>query len=113
MFLFLFYKLSLNSLFDICTFKPKENIKNDFKDICSDLSKLNKTISINDDKMTEKYIEAKTNIAKKCMPLLLKKCKEEMKKYLETQKEEDKDGHKKEKNKKYFKKFKRFRLHIQ
>ena len=94
---FSFYKLSLNSLFDICTFKPKENIKNDFKDICSDLSKLNKTISINDDKMTEKYIEAKTNIAKKCMPLLLKKCKEEMKKYLETQKEEDKDGHKKEK----------------
>ena len=47
-----FFKLSLNGLFNKWTFKPKENIKNDFKEICSVLRKPNKTISINDDRMT-------------------------------------------------------------
>ena len=82
------HNLSLNSLFDICKFKSKEEIIKELKDICNYLSKQNKTISVNEDKISVKFIETKTNIAKKSMPLLLKKCKEEMKKYLENKKGE-------------------------
>ena len=47
--------------------------------------------------MAEKYIETKTNIAKKSMPILLKKCKEEMKNYLESVKEKNVNENKKQK----------------
>jgi hypothetical protein len=81
-------KLSLNSLFDICKFKPKEDIINDFNNTSKYLKEHNilNDIKIQNEKMAEKYIEAKTNIAKKSMPILLKKCKEELKIYLENNK---------------------------
>ena len=79
-------KLSLNSLFDICKFKPKEDIINDFNNTSLYLKEHNILNNINkqNEKMAEKYIEAKTNIAKKSMPILLKKCKEELKNYLKN-----------------------------
>lgn len=90
-------KLGLNSLFDVCRFKPKEDIVNDFKNTSLYLKEHKKSnINIDNEKMAEKYIETKTNIAKKSMPILLLKCKEEMKNYLESDKEKDGNENKKQ-----------------
>ena len=89
--------LQINSLFKICGIKPKEEITKDLEKIKSYLNKYNnKNININNQNILEKYINERINISKKSMPLLLKKCKEEMKQYIEKIKEEDESEYNKE-----------------
>ena len=70
--------LNINSLFEICKIKEKEEIKNVFNEII----KNNKNLDNNSNNYIEKYMEIRINIAKKCIPLLIKKCEKEMKNYL-------------------------------
>ena len=70
--------LNINSLFEICKIKEKEEIKNEFNEII----KNNKNLDNNSNNYIEKYMEIRINIAKKCIPLLIKKCEKEMKNYL-------------------------------
>ena len=70
--------LNINSLFEICKIKEKEEIKNEFNEII----KNNKNLDNNSNNYIEKYMEIRMNIAKKCIPLLIKKCEKEMKNYL-------------------------------
>ena len=89
-------KLSIESLFKFCKFKPKEELDKDLNDISLYLKTHNKKdTNIINEKIEEKYIETKKNIAKKSMPLLLNKCKEEMKAYLKNSKEGIEDEYKK------------------
>jgi hypothetical protein len=80
--------LNIKSLFEICKLKSKEDIKNEL----SEIIKKDKNIEqdSNYDNYVDKYIEVRTNIAKKCIPLLIKKSKEEMKNYLNKIKEKNK-----------------------
>ena len=82
--------LNIKSLFEICKSKSKEEIKNE-------IIKKNKNKDSNYDNYIEKYLEMRNNITKNCIPLLVKKSKEEMKNYLnkikekkETETEEEK-----------------------
>ena len=83
-------KLTLNSLFRISNFKKKEEIKEEIENIITYINDYKKIdVKFEKDKITDKYIEIKKNIAKKSMPLLLDKCKEEMNKYLENKNNEN------------------------
>ena len=72
--------LNIKSLFEICKSKSKEEIKNE-------IIKKNKNKDSNYDNYIEKYLEMRNNITKNCIPLLIKKSKEEMKNYLNKIKE--------------------------
>ena len=72
--------LNIKSLFEICKSKSKEEIKNE-------IIKNNKNKDSNYDNYIEKYLEMRNNITKNCIPLLIKKSKEEMKNYLNKIKE--------------------------
>ena len=72
--------LNIKSLFEICKSKSKEEIKNE-------IIKKNKNRDSNYDNYIEKYLEMRNNITKNCIPLLIKKSKEEMKNYLNKIKE--------------------------
>ena len=72
--------LNIKSLFEICKSKSKEEIKNE-------IIKKNKNKDSNYDNYIEKYLEMRNNITKNCIPLLVKKSKEEMKNYLNKIKE--------------------------
>ena len=72
--------LNIKSLFEICKSKSKEEIKNE-------IIKNNKNKDSNYDNNIEKYLEMRNNITKNCIPLLIKKSKEEMKNYLNKIKE--------------------------
>ena len=72
--------LNIKSLFEICKSKSKEEIKNE-------IIKKNKNKDSNYDNYIEKYLEKRNNITKNCIPLLIKKSKEEMKNYLNKIKE--------------------------
>ena len=72
--------LNIKSLFEICKSKSKEEIKNE-------IIKKNKNKDSNFDNYIEKYLEMRNNITKNCIPLLIKKSKEEMKNYLNKIKE--------------------------
>ena len=71
--------LNIKSLFEICKSKSKEEIKNEIIK--------NKNKDSNYDNYIEKYLEMRNNITKNCIPLLIKKSKEEMKNYLNKIKE--------------------------
>ena len=90
------HKLTLNSLFRICKFKKKEEINKDLEKIFiyNNYKKTNGNFEI--DKIVEKYNEVKINIAKKSMPLLLQKCKEELKNYLKNIKNNNENEQKNE-----------------
>ena len=75
--------LNIKSLFEICKSKSKEEIKNE-------IIKKNKNKDSNYDNYIEKYLEMRNNITKNCIPLLVKKSKEEMKNYLNKIKEKNK-----------------------
>ena len=70
--------LNIKSLFEICKIKSKEEIKKEFEEI---LNKY-KNIEKNENNFVDKYYEVRINLGKKSIPLLIKKSKEEMKKYL-------------------------------
>ena len=70
--------LNIKSLFEICKIKSKEEIKKEFEGI---LNKY-KNIEKNENNYVDKYFEVRINLGKKSIPLLIKKSKEEMKKYL-------------------------------
>ena len=90
-------KFEINSLFQICKFNQKDEINKDLDTIRDHLNKLqNKNTKNTNENISDKYIEVRTNISKKSMPILLKKCKEEMKKYLENIKEKSDNEYKKE-----------------
>ena len=72
--------LNIKSLFEICKSKSKEEIKNE-------IIKKIKNKDSNYDNYIEKYLEMRNNITKNCIPLLIKKSKEEMKNYLNKIKE--------------------------
>ena len=94
-------KLELNSLFKICEINNKEEINKDLENISKILSK-----SVNYENYSEKYMEARINIAKNSMPLLMEKCKEEMKQYLKNINEKDENGYNKGKIKNILEKLK-------
>ena len=71
--------LNIKSLFEICKSKSKEEIKNEIIK--------NKNKDSDYDNYIEKYLEMRNNITKNCIPLLIKKSKEEMKNYLNKIKE--------------------------
>ena len=87
-------KLELNSLFKICEINKKEEINKDIENIRKNINK-----NIKNENIIDKYLELRKNIAKKSIPLLLKKCKEEMKNYLENIKEKKENEYAKEKMK--------------
>ena len=68
---------NIKSLFEICKIESKEEIKNKFNKILNE----NKNME-NISNYIEQYIEIRIKIAKISIPLLIKKCKEEMKIYL-------------------------------
>ena len=83
-------KLGLNSLFKICEVNKKEEINKDLENISKNLNK-----NVNYENYSEKYMEARINIAKNSMPLLIEKCKEEMRQYLKNINEKDENGYNK------------------
>ena len=81
-------KLEIKSLFKLCEIEQKEEIKKDLEKIRKNLYSVN----INSEIISEKYIEIRIKIAKKSLPFLLKKCKEEMREYLKNINEKDEIG---------------------
>ena len=72
--------LNIKSLFEICKIKTKEEITKKFKDIKDKYKNTENDLNNND--YIEKYFNKRINLAKKCIPLLVQKSKEELKNYL-------------------------------
>ena len=88
--------LSIKSLFEICKIKSKEEIIKEFEEIKNTY----KNIENNSNYLNyiEKYYDERINLAKKSIPLLIKKSKEELKKYLNQIKNKNNmDKHEEEK----------------
>ena len=96
-------KLSIKSLFEISKILPTEDLENKFKTIKLKLIS-NKTDISNDlkeENLCEKYIETRKNLKKKCILILINKCRAEMKKYLEKIKNKENIDINEEENIKY------------
>ena len=73
-------KMCLNNLFILCKFKSEEDIKKEFEKFSYD--------EIDQNEMKERlehFLNSRVKISKMCTPILLKRCKDTMKKYLDDE----------------------------
>ena len=73
-------KMCLNNLFELCKFKSDEEMKKEFEKNSIDGINQNE---IND--RSENFISIRVKISKMCTPILLKRCRDIMKKYIDDE----------------------------
>ena len=72
--------MCLNNLFELCKFKSDEEMKKEFEKNSIDGINQNE---IND--RSENFISIRVKISKMCTPILLKRCRDIMKKYIDDE----------------------------